>query len=199
MFTFGLTLVLSAITALTVNAQSPEGSTTVETSSVQVTCCPVAISPLPGQDTLSDESPPTPSPSSGETEESTPSPNTVCTANSKFCLVLKAATEIVGDDEGPNPEIVATIAVHESGRLGCFGFGMADGRGGYVVDCDERNAVESFLRLVSNPHYALAWSRRGSDDGFLDGLVAGNYSGGERAWAGKILWFRDWLMEHERW
>ena len=120
-----------------------------------------------------------------------------CTAATKYCRVLIAATEQF-DGVGPDPEIVSAVAVHESGRTGSVGFGIVDGHGGYLAHNDTAASVHEFLGLVSGGRYAEAWDARGDDVVFLHRIVAAGYAE-DKAWAGKILWFRQYLNEHERW
>lgn len=198
----------------------------VETSSVQVTCCPAEIVDL----TSTPEHPPTSEALSGISTESTslksnddfslstPSSDgydqqetslsttegpvwslTVCQGiESKFCRIVRAAEDA---DSGIDPYLIAAVGIHESGFAGPIGFGIIGGHGGYRTDGDVSAAVESFLALVSSPgRYERAWSHRDSSVDFLNGLVDAGYAGPEgRGWPPKILWLREFMIEHPRW
>lgn len=127
------------------------------------------------------------------------SPSLTCpTPTSKFCRLVRAAEDA---DSGLDPYLIAAIGIHESGFSGPAGFGIVNGRGGYRSDYDASSAVGDFLSLVSaSGRYERAWLVRSDNAAFLNAICDAGYAGPERRnWTPKILWIRDFMIEHPAW
>lgn len=151
------------------------------------------MSLLSGEDTASSESLSDGNPESGPSLSMGPCDG----LDTKFCRVMRAAADA---DDTWDVLTVASISIHESGFSGPVGFGILGPRGVYATDYSASAAVGYFLDLVQGPRYRTAWSLRADPIGFLNALVDAGYAGVEgRGWPPKVLWVRDWMLDHPSW
>lgn len=129
---------------------------------------------------------------------------------SKFNQVAEAAARY---GEGIDPDLLATIALHESGLSGPAHFGIKGGSGPEQATWEEVGgkrvnttarfrsyptadaAVVDFIDLIStSPRYAKAWAVRSDPAKFVTELQKAGYAT-DSAWPQKIMGFKDNLAK----